>query len=344
MLKMAVQYYPSLVALHSERPIQFGTYNTNDDVSFLENAIVELQQQNILLIQQCIERDNELQREKDTFMSEMSAIVYKKTTHYDELLKEKLQIEEELKLRNDEIATLKDIVKNHSDSIEKLNVANNEIARLKNDAVKNNNSIQKLNVANNEIAQLKNEMKVMIVDLSRARSIAATVNIVPLQKKVSVGVECSIDNDNNSIQKKIEEYEKNHSEIEKRIKTIMKEFEDEKSISNGLLKTIALKEAMLCREKDLRIDFEYLCNTMRMYLEVEMTKIEQGLKINGIDGFSAAAFTMYKGYCNGEFENILTKSISERSSIPATRPNNMNTVKEMANTIITTKKTQKKKK
>ena len=330
---MALTYEP-FFSNYPAPPIQFGTYNTNEDVSFLENAVFELQQQNILLIQQSIERDNELQREKDTFMSEMSAIVYKKTAHYDELLKEKLQIEEELKLRNDEIATLKDIVKNHSVSIE---IANNEIALLKNDAVKETaNSIEKLQVANNEIALLKNDMKVMLIDLSRARSIAATVNIVPFKKMVSVGVECSIDNDN-TIQKKIEE-------TEHKMKSIMKEFEDEKSISNGLLKTIALKEAMLCREKDLRIDFEYLCNTMRMYLEIEMTKIEQGLKINGIDGFSAAAFTMYKGYCNGEFENILTKSISERSSIPATRPNNANTVKEMANTIITTKKTHKKKK
>jgi len=326
---MTVQYHPSLFPSYPAPSIQFGTYNINENVSFLENAVVELQQQNILLIQQSIERDNELQREKDSFMTEMTAILYKKTAHYNELLNEKLQFEEELTFKNYEIARLKDIVTNHGDTIEKLEVANNEIVRLKND------------------------IKQMIVDLSRARSIATTVNSIPLKKMVSVGVECLLGDEELKIyRKKIDYYEKRLYDGAESVNNLIREVENERSISAELLKTLKIKEAIACRECDLRKDFEYLTNTIRMYLEVEMTKMAAELKASGISGFAIAAFSMYKGYCNGHFENLLTESIKERTKTPVTTPINYNnTIKNVQENIIieyentaSKKKLQKKKK
>ena len=67
-------------------PIQFGSFEPLDSTAFLENVIFELQQQNVLLIQQSIERDNILQQEKDEFMSGMTAILHKNTLRCDELI------------------------------------------------------------------------------------------------------------------------------------------------------------------------------------------------------------------------------------------------------------------
>jgi hypothetical protein len=93
--------------------------------------------------------------------------------------------------------------------------------------------------------------------------------------------------------------------------------EEEKEISYNLREIIADKIDMASRERSLRIDYEYITNTIRMYLEIEMTKLSSEINVNGFSGFAAAAFNMYKGYCDGStLEKMLEKAIQERTNKP----------------------------
>ena len=317
-------------------PIQFGSFEPLDSTAFLENVIFELQQQNVLLIQQSIERDNILQREKDEFMSGMTAILHKNTLRCDELMNEKIACENLL------ITYTKKSTDNYNELLQKNKQQEDDIAELQ----KTNASyVKKLEVANNEITRLKSDSEHMVLDLARARSIAATVNIMPSREMVSIGIDCSLDDEEIILfRKKIEHYEKGLYESAYTVNNLMKEVDNERSISAGLLKTLKIKEAIAFREKSLREDFEYLCNTMRMYLEVEMTKMAAEIEASGIAGFAIAAFAMYKGYCTGAFEEILVKAINTRKTSPEVKSTFQDIKENIINERVTTvKKAQKKK-
>jgi hypothetical protein len=317
-------------------PIQFGSFQPIDTTAFLENVIFELQQQNALLIQQSIERDNILQCEKDEFMSGMTAILHKNTLRCDELMNEKLACENLL------TTFTKKSTDNYNELLQKNKHQEDEIAELKKTT---STFVEQLAVANNEIARLKTDAENTMIDLARARATAATVKIMPHRGMVSIGVECSLgDEEVKLCQKKIEHYEKGIYESADAVNNLVKEVENERSISAGLLKTLKIKEAIAFREKSLREDFEYLCNTMRMYLEVEMTKMAAEIEASGIAGFAIAAFSMYKGYCTGAFEEILVKAINARKITPEMKSQFQDIKENVINERVTTvKKAQKKK-
>jgi hypothetical protein len=318
-------------------PIQFGSFEPIDTTAFLENVIFELQQQNALLIQQSIERDNILQQEKDDFMSGMTAILQKNTLRCDELMNEKIACENLL------TTYTKKSTDNYKELLQKNKQQEDEIAELQKT---NASRLKKIEVAKIEIMRLKSNAEHMVLNLARARSVAATVNIMPSRKTVSIGVDCSLDDEEMILfRKKIEHYEKGLYESADTVNNLMKEVDNERSISAGLLKTLKIKEAIAFREKCLREDFEYLCNTMRMYLEVEMTKMAAEIEASGIAGFTIAAFTMYKGYCTGAFEEILVKAINTRKTSPEVKSTFQDIKENIINERVTTvKKAQKKKK
>jgi hypothetical protein len=132
---------------------------------------------------------------------------------------------------------------------------------------------------------------------------------------VSIGVGCSFDSD------RIEAMENAVKKSTKMIESLTKNIEEEQIISLGLRSTITEKVEILHRERDLRIDFEYITNTIRMYLEVEMMKLNTEINVSGFSSFAVAAFNMYKGYCDGALETLVVNAINERKKSPRSSKN-----------------------
>ena len=75
------------------------------------------------------------------------------------------------------------------------------------------------------------------------------------------------------------------------------------------------KDNLLEREKTLRTDLQYMLDTIRMYLEIEMMKLSAEINANGLRGFTSVAFNMYRGYCEGVLENMINEAVETRTKV-----------------------------
>jgi hypothetical protein len=126
----------------------------------------------------------------------------------------------------------------------------------------------------------------------------------------SVGITCAFSNDMDYI-------------VKTQIKTIEKlshDYNNERelsmmmSVSNAEKdKLLKEKDSLIEREKTLRMDLQYMLDTLRMYLEIEMMKLSTEINTNGLRGFTAVAFNMYRGYCEGLLEKMITEAVEART-------------------------------
>ena len=84
------------------------------------------------------------------------------------------------------------------------------------------------------------------------------------------------------------------------------------------------------RERDLRQDFEQIANAMRMYLEIEMMKLNAAIMNSGFGEFAKTAFEVYKGYCDGKLETIINNVVEERKKVPRSSKNPIATMGVMS--------------
>jgi hypothetical protein len=148
----------------SIQPIQFGDFPIIDSTSayVLQESINKLQQEKIELTNTFLEKEHQIQKEKDDFTFQMSLLMIKKTTEYQELF-------DKYKILEDTNATL------HQD-----------IDNLKNTLTVNSHDFDDFKRQNDVVCA--NYQKI-IEDLSKS-----TTTLVP-PRMVSVGVECNIKDD-----------------------------------------------------------------------------------------------------------------------------------------------------
>lgn len=333
--------------------VKFGSF---ENVATLENKISILQQEKEQLIKTLIERDNILQKEKDTYMSEMSIIMYNTKQKYEENYKtlestctqlkseldnlKELYIQSQLSIQSlqnhsldtnittdslstdkiiqtelieqinvethcsliqsDEYETLKTLCNTLEEQNKKFEVDNKH---LKEDYKKLYDNFKKLQNDNNKLQNQYNKLQEQNKDLSKPKPIIKVAT-------TSIGITCAFPNDLDYI-------------VKTQIKTIEKlshDLNNERDLScmmsvSNAEKDVLLKEKdkMIESEKSLRMDLQYLVDTMRMYLEIEMMKLSAEINANGLRGFTAVAFNMYRGYCEGVLEKMITEAVENRT-------------------------------
>ena len=317
------------------QPIQFGDFPIVDSTSafILQESVDKLEIEKAELVKTFLEREHQIIKEKDEFTLQMTLLMMKKTEGYQDILEQYKVLESVNTSLRQENEDLKSAALIHSHTYDEF-------------------KIQHENVCAN-YQRIITELSKLQPIVERVVEVERIVETVPeiKTKMVSIGVGCSIENDeiNATIKKSGQIIEALNKSIENERVTGSKlkaDIEEEKAISYGLRETIADKIDMANRERSLRIDFEYLTNTMRMYLEIEMTKLSSEININGFSGFAAAAFNMYKGYCNGStLEKMLEKAVQERTSTPYISENTSTKVdlNETSNKIKSNKKPSNKK-
>jgi len=330
-------------------PIQFGTfiadeiistqnepYLNSDALSFLESAVYTLQQEKTVLIQTLIERENQLQQEKDEFTASMSGILHKKKQECEEYYNQYEAMRKKTELLKIELETLKNEDEKKSLELSNNTQLNDEIKQLRESYKKLYEKKLYITTENstfrNEILALKKKLTLLENDLTNMKTTKKSV------KMCSVEITCNMDNDVknaalktlHNAEKKLADMDTILSKSEETIRKLNKELDNERSLSSNLNKTITEKVDIMHREKDLRQDFEQIANAMRMYLEIEMMKLNAAIMNAGFGEFAKTAFEVYKGYCDGKLETIINNVVEERKKVPRSSKNPVATMGVMS--------------
>jgi len=281
--------------------IQFGSFTPLDSVSQLHDTIYALQEEKKALIHNLIARENILQEEKDDFVSKMSMTLYKKSQTYDQLYNQYSIIENLNTSLKKEVDNLTSALETQRLEYESKMKTILDAENVKYDAL---NSLVEKTTA--ELKQLKNKPAPTPPPAPPAPS--------PV-KTDSIGIGCSLDSE------RIDAMENAMKKSAQMIESLTKNIEEEQIISLALRSSITEKVKVLHRERDLRIDFEYITNTLRMYIEVEMMKLNTEMNVSGFSSFAVAAFNMYKDYCDGALEKLVADAINERKKSPRSSKN-----------------------
>ena len=356
--------------------IKFGSF---ENVATLENKISVLQQEKEQLVKTLIDRDNILQKEKDTYMSEMSIIMHntkqKYEEHYNSLESMNIQLKSELDnlkelyiqsqlsvkalqnqnlpststdilknklnesgvqteiskseiegesgnekkmmevatdcslIQNDEYQTLKTLCSTLEEHNKKFEADNKH---LKEDYKKLYDNFKKLQSENNKLQNTYKKLQDENKELSKPKPVVKVAT-------TSIGITCAFPNDLDYIVKtQIKTIEKLSHDLnnERDLSCMMSVSNAEKDKflkeKDAILKE---KDKLIEGEKSLRMDLQYLVDTIRMYLEIEIMKLSAEINANGLRGFTAAAFNMYRGYCEGVLEKMITEAVETRTKI-----------------------------
>jgi hypothetical protein len=305
--------------------IQFGTFASSDQVAFLEATVYQLEQEKRVLLQSLIDNENKIQREKAEYMAGMSQTMHNNNIKCAEV--QNLYDELQYTLASEKARSCKlehELIEEKKKS--------DEITKLKNDLAESEKMGRYIKIENGtlytEIAGLKNiinrmekEAKVKNEAASKKNEAAAVKNTV---KTCSVGVECKIEDTIigrkierlSFVEKKLIETAALVSMNEEIIQNLSIELDNEKMLSNSLHQTVTNKVAMMHRERDLREDFEEIANSMRMYLEIWMIKMREAISNSGFTEFAKVAYDMYKAYCDGTLEKLITDVSEQRKKVP----------------------------
>jgi len=342
--------------------VKFGSF---ESVATLENKISVLQQEKEQLVKTLIDRDNILQKEKDTYMSEMSIIMHntkqKYEEHYksletanaqikseldnlkelyiqsqlsikniissskDKLIESAIQTETHLPnksegvdnailctlIQNDEYETLKTLCSSLEEQNKKFEA---DHKHLKEDYKKLYDNFKKLQSENNKLQNSYSKLQQENKELSKPKPVTKVAVAT-----ASIGVTCAFPNDLDYIVKtQIKTIEKLSHDLnnERELSCMMSVSNAEKDKflkeKDVLMKE---KERIIEGEKSLRMDLQYMLDTLRMYLEIEMMKLSAEINSNGLRGFTAAAFNMYRGYCEGLLEKMITEAVEKRTKV-----------------------------
>jgi len=281
--------------------IQFGSFPTIESVSILEDTVYNLEQEKADLISKLIERESFLQKEKDDFIASFTPILQKRTLEINNLKKDL----ETIKNENNKLIEESNIKKTKFEELQtNLKMVREQCKKY----------YEKTLQKNQENSKLIDEIKELKAVKPKTESIAC---------------QCNMDNDDKEkaiktlqqTEKKLVEMDTTLNKSETLIRKLNKELEEEKILSSNLHKTIIEKVDLMHRERDLRQDLEHLTNTMRMYLELEMMQLNAAIINSGFTEFAKVAFEMYKGYCNGKLENMLSNVLEERKKVPRSSKN-----------------------
>ena len=281
--------------------IQFGSFPTIESVSILEDTVYNLEQEKADLISKLIERESFLQKEKDDFIASFTPILQKRTLEINNLKKDL----ETIKNENNKLIEESNIKKTKFEELQtNLKMVREQCKKY----------YEKTLQKNQENSKLIDEIKELKAVKPKTESIAC---------------QCNMDNDDKEkaiktlqqTEKKLVEMDTTLNKSETIIRKLNKELEEEKILSSNLHKTIIEKVDLMHRERDLRQDLEHLTNTMRMYLELEMMQLNAAIINSGFTEFAKVAFEMYKGYCNGKLENMLSNVLEERKKVPRSSKN-----------------------
>ena len=281
--------------------IQFGSFPTIESVSILEDTVYNLEQEKADLISKLIERESFLQKEKDDFIASFTPILQKRTLEINNLKKDL----ETIKNENNKLIEESNIKKTKFEELQtNLKMVREQCKKY----------YEKTLQKNQENSKLIDEIKELKAVKPKTESIAC---------------QCNMDNDDKEkaiktlqqTEKKLVEMDTTLNKSETIIRKLNKELEEEKILSSNLHKTIIEKVDLMHRERDLRQDLEHLTNTMQMYLELEMMQLNAAIINSGFTEFAKVAFEMYKGYCNGKLENMLSNVLEERKKVPRSSKN-----------------------
>jgi chromosome segregation ATPase len=306
-------------------------YNTNlkyqeqsqvfvNQIEMLSNELTKLKTEHIDIANKyniSQEKIKKLESKKDDINKKSSKVIPVPKTHYTDNGTNCLLI------NFSEFDALKILCKNLEEDNKKLEI---EIQRLKEDNkkpdIENKNLKEDYKKLYDNYKKLQVDYNKLQNDCSKLQEENKKLNKPKEIIKVAthtIGLTCSMPNEFDGVVKaQIKTIEKLSHDLnnERDLSAMMSisNCEKDKVIKEKDI-IIKDKDKMITAEKTLRSDLQYMLDTIRMYLEIEMMKISAEINANGLRGFTCVAFNMYRGYCEGKLDQMINEAVETRTKV-----------------------------
>lgn len=299
-----------MTCVYPATTIQFGTYTPPENE--YQQYIASLLSQNYLLTQQLITRENELQKDKDEFMSSLSLTLEKNKN-------EKAELQQRIDSYDKELAQLKKSSTELKSMNERLMNENAKFKSNIDNATKSNNGLtRQLNIEKSLSSQLNLEKETALAQmrsLEKENSVyEARITELERQNASANKKIASMENDVREAHNSRELYEKMSQEVNKARKQIVrltKQVDEDKANICKLQQSATKLEQGLEIAAYVRGNFETISNITRMFLDMEMAKIGAAFKTDP-QAVATVLLDFYDQYTRGALDELLQQALDER--------------------------------